>query len=203
MDDQTALPTDQPQERILLRKYRNRRYYDTTRSLHVTLEEIYELVRTGRDVQVIDSQTGEDITPRVLAQIILEQDPLKLDIFPVEFLHRVIRANEPLIREFMDRYFSQFLQAYLDSQRQLSEYVRQAMGLGPFPGGNAATGSARCSVPSAATGRLRRVWRPPAAAGRRHGPAPRRGGHGARRYWVAEVAGAVAPAGRRDGPARR
>ena len=77
-----------------------------------------------------DSQTGEDITARVLAQIILEHDPLKLEVFPVAFLHRVIRANEPLIREFMDRYFNQFLQAYLDSQRQLSDYLRQAMGLG-------------------------------------------------------------------------
>jgi len=119
-----------PQERILLRKYRNRRYYDSTRSLHVTLEDIHNLVREGRDIQVTDSQTGEDITARVLAQIILEHDPIKLDVFPVAFLHRVIRANEPLIREFMDRYFSQFLQAYLDSQRQLSEYLRQAMGLG-------------------------------------------------------------------------
>ena len=129
MDDQSP----PPQQRILLRKYRNRRYYDTTRSLHVTLEDIYELVRAGRDIQVTDSQTGEDITTRVLAQIILEQDPLKLDVLPVDFLHRMIRANEPLIREFMDRYFSQFLQAYLDSQRQLSEYVRQAMGLGLAP----------------------------------------------------------------------
>jgi polyhydroxyalkanoate synthesis repressor PhaR len=129
MDDETR----PPKQRILLRKYRNRRYYDSTRSLHVTLEDIYELVRAGHDIQVTDSQTGEDITPRVLAQIILEQDPLKLDVFPVEFLHRVIRANEPLIREFMDRYFSQFLEAYLDSQRQLSEYVRQTMGLGLTP----------------------------------------------------------------------
>jgi polyhydroxyalkanoate synthesis repressor PhaR len=129
MDNETS----PPQQRILLRKYRNRRYYDTTRSLHVTLEDIYELVRGGHDIQVTDAQTGEDITTRVLAQIILEQDPLKLDILPVEFLHRVIRANEPLIREFMDRYFSQFLEAYLDSQRQLSEYVRQTMGLGLGP----------------------------------------------------------------------
>lgn len=118
------------EERIVLRKYRNRRYYDTTRSLHVTLEDIFNLVRAGREIQVTDSQSGEDITPRVLAQIILEHDPLKLAVFPVDFLHRVIRANEPLIREFMERYFGHFLQAYLDSQRQLNEYLRGAMGLG-------------------------------------------------------------------------
>lgn len=118
-----------PNQKIVLRKYRNRRYYDTTRSLHVTLEEIYNLVRAGHDIQVTDSQSGEDITPKVLAQIILEHDPLKLGIFPVELLHRVIRANEPLMREFVDRYFNQFLRAYLDSQREFNRYLRQAMGL--------------------------------------------------------------------------
>ena len=125
MVDDTTLPN----QKIVLRKYRNRRYYDTTRSLHVTLEEIYNLVRAGHDIQVTDSQSGEDITPKVLAQIILEHDPLKLGIFPVELLHRVIRSNEPLMREFVDRYFNQFLRAYLDSQREFNRYLRQAMGL--------------------------------------------------------------------------
>ena len=95
-------------KRVLLRKYQNRRYYDSSRSLHVTLEDIFNLVR-GDDIQVTDSKTGEDITPTVLAQIILEHDPLKLGVFPVELLHHIIRVNEPLIRDFIDRYFNQFL----------------------------------------------------------------------------------------------
>jgi polyhydroxyalkanoate synthesis repressor PhaR len=115
--------------RILLRKYQNRRYYDTSRSLHVTLEDIFNLVRAGRDIQVVDSKSGDDITTTVLAQIILEHDPLKLGVFPVELLHRIIRANEPLIRDFIDRYFNQFLHTYLESQRQFNRYWRQAMGI--------------------------------------------------------------------------
>lgn len=118
-----------PHQRIKLHKYRNRRYYDTTRSLHVTLEDIYVLIRDGHDVEVINSQSGEDITPKVLTQIILEYDPLKLGVFPVQLLHQVIRASEPLIREFVDKYFSQALTAYLESQRQFERYLRQALGL--------------------------------------------------------------------------
>ncbi len=131
MDAMEPAPSPPPQ-RILVRKYRNRRYYDTTRSLHITLEAICQLIHDGHDVQVTDVQSGEDITAKVLAQIILEQEPGKLGVFPTELLHRVIRANEPLIREFVDRYFNQFLRAYVESQRESDRYLRQAMGL-EFP----------------------------------------------------------------------
>lgn len=117
--------------RIDLRKYPNRRYYDTTRSRHVTLEEIHGMIRDGSDVHVTDSKTGEDITAKVLAQIILEHDPPKLGIFPVEMLHQIIRANEPLIRDFVEKYFNQAWKAFFESQRQFDKYLRQALGLQP------------------------------------------------------------------------
>jgi polyhydroxyalkanoate synthesis repressor PhaR len=114
---------------IELRKYPNRRYYDVTRSRHVTLEEIYSLIRSGRNVHVTDSKTGDDLTAKVLAQIILEHDPPKLGIFPVELLHQLIRTNEPIVRDFVDKYFNQALKAFLVSQHQFDLYLRQAMGL--------------------------------------------------------------------------
>jgi polyhydroxyalkanoate synthesis repressor PhaR len=118
---------------VELRKYPNRRYYDPGRSRHVTLEEINQLIRDGRDVRVTDSKTGQDITARVLAQIIIELDPPKLSVFPVAMLHRLLRSNEQLVREFIDRYFSQPLTAFLDSQRGFEHYMRQAMGAAPQP----------------------------------------------------------------------
>jgi polyhydroxyalkanoate synthesis repressor PhaR len=118
-------------QRVDLRKYPNRRYYDTTRSRHVTLEEIYGMIREGSDVHVTDSKSGDDITAKVLAQIILEHDPPKLGIFPVEMLHQLIRANEPLIRDFVDKYFNQAWKAFFESQRQFDKYLRQALGLQP------------------------------------------------------------------------
>ena len=115
--------------RIKLRKYRNRRYYDVTRSQHITLEAIYSLIRDGHDIEVTDSDTGEDITAKVLTLILLNHDPPKLELFPAELLHQVIRANEPLVRDFVEKYFSQAFLAFCESQTQFTQYLRQAMGL--------------------------------------------------------------------------
>ncbi|MFZ5831967.1 MAG: polyhydroxyalkanoate synthesis regulator DNA-binding domain-containing protein [Planctomycetota bacterium] len=118
-------------QQIQLRKYSNRRYYDLTRSQHVTLEAIHRLILDGNDVTVTDSKTGEDTTGRVLAQIILEYDSPKLAMFPAALWHQVIRANAPLVREFIEKYFSQALGAFLQSQRQFEDYLRTSLGLGP------------------------------------------------------------------------
>ena len=83
---------NQPQDRSAARngvfeikKYPNRRFYDVTRSRHVTLNDLYELVQVGERILVTDSKTGADITNIVLTQIILEHDPPKLDLFPAAF----------------------------------------------------------------------------------------------------------------------
>ncbi len=118
-----------PSPLLEIKKYSNRRYYDATRSCHVTMEGIYDLIRSGHEVRITDSKSGENITSKVLAQIILEYDPLKLEAFPTAMLHEVIRSNEKIVREFVDKYFSQAFQSFLDSQRQFEEFLRQAMGL--------------------------------------------------------------------------
>ena len=114
---------------LVIRKYPNRRYYDTTRSRHVTLEEIYALIRDGYEVQVTDSKTGHDITPKVLAQIIIELDSPKLGVFPVPMLHRLLRSNQELVSDFVEKYFNQPLTAFLDSQRNMEQCFRQAIGI--------------------------------------------------------------------------
>lgn len=117
-----------------IRKYPNRRYYDATHSRHLTLQEIRALIRDGYDVTVTDSRTGADITGQVLTQIILELETPKLDTFPVPLLLRVIRANDQLIRGFVDQYFNQALQSWLEYQKQLEHSLRRMPGLpGIFP----------------------------------------------------------------------
>ncbi len=116
-------------KRLTIRKYPNRRYYDTTRSRHVTLDEIYRLIRDGYEIQVTDSKSGQDITGKVLAQIIIELDPPKLGVFPVPLLHRLLRSNERMVTDFVDKYFNQPLGAFLDQQKNMEQYFRQAMGL--------------------------------------------------------------------------
>ena len=115
--------------RLAIRKYPNRRYYNATRSRHVTLEEIHALIRDGYEVEVTDSKSGEDLTAKVLTQIVLEMDSPKLQIFPAALLHRLIRDNEELVREFVDKYFTQALTAFLDSQRQFESYLRRTFAL--------------------------------------------------------------------------
>jgi polyhydroxyalkanoate synthesis repressor PhaR len=123
---------EKPQEPqiIDIRRYPNRRYYDTSRSRHLTLEEIHTLIREGHEVRVTDSKTGEDITAKVLAQIILELDPPKLAVFPPELLHRLIRANQQIVTDFTDKYFTKAFMSFMESQRQFENYLREAMGLG-------------------------------------------------------------------------
>jgi polyhydroxyalkanoate synthesis repressor PhaR len=119
--------------RVELRRYPNRRYYDCARSQHLTLDDIYRLVRDGYNVSVCDSKTGEDITARVLAQLILEHDPPKLAAFPAELLHQIIRSNESLLRDFVEKYFNQALAAFLKSQQEFDRYLGQTMGLYGLP----------------------------------------------------------------------
>jgi len=121
--------TESSSRKLQIRKYPNRRFYDSTRSRHVTLEEIHALIRDGYDVQVTDSKTGQDITGKILAQIIIELDPPKLDVFPAALLHKLLRSSEQLVNDFVQKYFNQALDSFLDSQRNMEQVMRSAMGL--------------------------------------------------------------------------
>lgn len=71
--------------KIVIKKYANRRLYDTSASAYVTLEHLSELVRQGKEFTVLDAKTGEDLTRAVLAQIIFEQENRKEGVLPVSF----------------------------------------------------------------------------------------------------------------------
>ncbi|HZQ46055.1 MAG TPA: polyhydroxyalkanoate synthesis regulator DNA-binding domain-containing protein [Verrucomicrobiae bacterium] len=125
--------TTEPQPKQLqIRKYPNRRYYDVTRSQHLTLEDIRSLVRDGCDIRVTDSKTSTDITAKVLAQIILELDAEKIDMFPVALLSRLIRVNDEMAKDFLERYFDQALSLFMKYRQQFEEQLRGGDGLGPF-----------------------------------------------------------------------
>ncbi len=77
---------------ILVKKYSNRRLYDTKSSRYITLEDLARIVHDGADVRVIDAKDGRDLTRHVLTQVILERHE-RLDIIPAELLHGIIRAQ--------------------------------------------------------------------------------------------------------------
>lgn len=113
-------------KRYEIKKYPNRRFYDVTRSIHVTLADLYDLVRAGNEIVVTDKSTGHDITNVVLAQIILEHDPPKLDLFPASLLHQAIQANEQMLKRFVDQYFAQAMNAFVDSRKRFDEYLKRS-----------------------------------------------------------------------------
>ena len=121
-----------PGKHLDVRKYPNRRYYDATHSRHLTLEEIRSLIRDGYDITVTDSKSGADITAQVLTQIILELETPKIDSFPVSLLLRLIRSNDQVVRDFVEKYFSQAFAAYLEYQKQMEERLRQMPGMAAF-----------------------------------------------------------------------
>lgn len=111
--------TSQP-EALQIKKYPNRRYYDATRRRHVTLHEVYDLVRSGQDVHITDSRTNSDITNHVLLQMILENDRFRLDLLPSRILHQVIRSNLQVLRSSLERFIGPFMETFTATQR-LSE----------------------------------------------------------------------------------
>ena len=129
---------DATAKHLEIKKYPNRRYYDATRSEHLTLEDIRARVREGYSIRVTDSKTGADITAKVLAQVILELDEEKIEAFPVALLQRLIQVNDHVIKEFVDRYFNQALQHYLQYRQQVEEHLRSASEMNPFFPGAAA-----------------------------------------------------------------
>src|SRR5205814_2955608 len=117
--------------KLEIKKYPNRRYYDATHSRHLTLDEIRALIQENYDIRVIDAKTGADITAQVLTQIILELDTPKLDSLPVPLLVRLIRMNDQLVKDFIEKYFNQALNSFFDYQKQLEEQIRRTHGLPP------------------------------------------------------------------------
>jgi polyhydroxyalkanoate synthesis repressor PhaR len=117
-------------ERTLdIRKYSNRRYYDSTHSRHLTLEEIRSFIQQGYDLKVTDGKSGADITAQTLTQIILELDTPKLDSLPVPLLVRLIRMNDQLVKDFIEKYFNQALKSFLEYQQELEQEIRRTHGL--------------------------------------------------------------------------
>ena len=116
-------------KRLEIKKYPNRRYYDATHSKHLTLDEIQALIQQGYDIRVVDAKTSSDITAQVLTQIILELDTPKLDSLPVPLLVRIIRMNDQLVKDFVEKYFNQALKSFLDYQQQVEEQIRRTHGL--------------------------------------------------------------------------
>lgn len=91
---------------IEITRYPNRRLYDRSTGQYVTLQELEERIRNGQNIVVTDSKTGEDLTRSILTQMILEHHPERMELFPISFLHVLLRANDMAL-DWMRAYLRQ------------------------------------------------------------------------------------------------
>jgi polyhydroxyalkanoate synthesis repressor PhaR len=112
---------------ILVKKYGNRRLYDTTDSKYVTLDELAMKIRGGADVRVVDAQTDDDLTQATLVQIVLEAGN-GAKFLPVQLLTQMIRLSDDSLAEFFSRYVTGALEMYLQAKRG----VQSIAGFSPF-----------------------------------------------------------------------
>jgi polyhydroxyalkanoate synthesis repressor PhaR len=115
---------------ILFKKYANRRIYNMSESKYVTLGEMAELIRRGREVKVIDAKTKADVTAFILTQIILEQAKTKNTLLPVPLLHLIIRYGDNLLIDFFENHLQQVIGNYVEYKQAMDSQFRRWLDLG-------------------------------------------------------------------------
>ena len=110
-------------DRILIKRYGNRRLYNTETSEYVNYQDLVKLIRDGHDVQVIDSRTKSDVTKAVLMQVILEEEKTQ-SVLPVSFLFQLIRSRESAVQDFFKNYLSSSFEAYLKTKEEFDRRFR-------------------------------------------------------------------------------
>jgi len=127
---------------IVVKKYGNRRLYDTGDSRYLTLEELATKIRSGADVRVVDAQTGEDLTQATLTQLVLEIGNAA-KFLPVQLLVQMIRLSDDALAEFFSRYVTGALDMYMQAKRGVQSLAAY---------------SPLAQLPMAATDAIARMW---------------------------------------------
>jgi len=166
-------------EPVTIKKYANRRLYNTGTSTYVTLEDLASMVKAGEDFIVYDAKSGDDITRSVLAQIIFEQENKEgQSLLPITFLRQLIRFYGDSMQMLVPRFLEQSMQSLTSEQGKFREQISQAFGgvgfgpledqvrrnmemfektfamFAPFARGQRATPSAAPEKPAAATNEM-------------------------------------------------
>lgn len=115
-------------ETVVIKKYANRRLYNTAASTYVTLDNLSEMVREGVDFIVLDAKSGEDITRSVLTQIIFEQESKGQSMLPVQFLRRLIRFYGDQMQGFLPPYLEMSMESFSKAQEKMRENMSRAFG---------------------------------------------------------------------------
>jgi polyhydroxyalkanoate synthesis repressor PhaR len=124
-------------EPVLIKRYANRKLYDQSQSRYVTLEELAELIRQGRQIRVVDAVSGDDLTSLTLAQIILESERDRRSFLPTSFLHQLIQHGETwqdFVRQSLEASLTGVVATQREAERILKDWSARA---GWWPAGAA------------------------------------------------------------------
>ena len=129
----TPRPADPAGQPVVVKKYANRRLYNTESSSYITLDNLAEMVRTGRDFVVYDAKTGEDITRSVLTQIIVEEEGKGKAMLPTGFLRQLIGFYGNSMQGLVPNYLEKAMDAFAEQQDKVRVTVQETVG-NLFPG---------------------------------------------------------------------
>ncbi len=121
----TASKSDGP---VTIKKYANRRLYNTTTSSYVTLDDLSKMVKEGTDFVVYDAKTGEDLTRAVLTQIIVEEEAKGESLLPIKFLRQLIGFYDGGFQNVLPQYLECSMQTFSQNQEQLRQYLADSFG---------------------------------------------------------------------------
>ena len=145
----------------VIRRYANRKLYDVQASRYVTLEDLEKMVRAGKEIAVVDAETGDDFTSVILTQILLETERDRRAALPTAFLHQLIKHGASW-QEFMAKGFQATLEGIVASQRE-AERIFQAWadlaGLSPVREPAASRAAPEAPGPGREKSRKRKPWK--------------------------------------------
>jgi len=118
---------------VLIRKYSDRRLYDTGASRYVKLDDIARMVRDGSDIRVVDGRTGKDVTHIVLTQIIAENAKERQIALPLQLLTQIVRASDKATHDFLSWYLNSTLDLYQKAQNSVSTRLLEAKNAASTP----------------------------------------------------------------------
>src|ERR1700760_1174692 len=117
---------------VVVKKYANRRLYNTATSSYVTLDDLARMIKEGADFAVYDAKTGEDITRSVLTQIIVEQEQKGQNLLPISFLRQLISFYGDSMQFLVPGYLEQTMVAFARNQEQMRKNLQATFGMFPF-----------------------------------------------------------------------
>lgn len=117
----------EPSDHLIIKRYGNRRLYNTETRGYVNYQDLTKLARSGVDFQVIDSKTDEDVTKAVLIQLILEEEKSNHNILPTPFLFQILRSNEESLQDFFKNHLTASLAAYMKTKEEFDKRFRSVL----------------------------------------------------------------------------